>query len=410
MFPVLTVLFPDLARVAAQYRIDRLPASLSNARAMGYDGAKFAWESAATGLWASPWRGADFSEDHLNADVPLAWRRFYYATGDAAFLAEAWPHLNETCRFWACRFQRTDSAGGAPPAGFSANCSAKDGAGNFTVKQVIPPDESRDVVDDEAYTNAAGAQTLGWCVEAAAALGLPAAAVPPLWAEIAAAPFLPLDDTLYAGGPVHRQNKGYAGEKINQADVALLQYPLGLDFGAEQNQRDLDYYATVTDFAGMFTGDSSYSCAYLALGNRSAADSQLLLAFDHIEEHFGVFHETAFDDGHTQHFITGSGGFLQGFVFGFSGMRVVRLGVMSFASQAPTLPPLGVTGVRLRGLRLLGAAFDFAWDAAQVCVSLRGAGGAPLELRVPASGQRTPLGAAEVCVALGAVEVAGVGY
>jgi hypothetical protein len=67
----------------------------------------------------------------------------------------------------------------------------------------------------------------------------------------------------------------------------------------------------------MFTGDSSYSCAYLALGNRSAADSQLLLAFDHIEEHFGVFHETAFDDGHTQHFITGSGGFLQGFVFGF---------------------------------------------------------------------------------------------
>lgn len=36
------------------------------------------------------------------------------------------------------------------------------------------------------------------------------------------------------------------------------QYPLGLDFGADQNARDLDYYATVTDFAGMFTGDSSY--------------------------------------------------------------------------------------------------------------------------------------------------------
>ena len=159
----------------------------------------------------------------------------------------------------------------------------------------------------------------------------------------------------------------------------------------------------------MFTGDSSYACAYLALGNRSAADAQLLLAFDHIEEHFGVFHETAGDDGHTQHFITGSGGFLQGFVFGYSGLRVARLGVMTFAAQAPTLPPLGVTGVKLRGLRLLGAAVDVAWDAARVCVALQGAaGGAPLELRLVASGERTPIGPAEQCVALQAVEVAGV--
>ena len=278
------------------------------------------------------------------------------------------------------------------------------------MKQVIPPDESRNVVDDEAYTNAAGAQTLAWCVEAAAELGL-SAQLPPIWAEIAAAPFLPLDDTLFAGGPVHRQNTGYKGEQINQADVALLQYPLGLDFGAEQNQRDLDYYATVTDFAGMFTGDSSYSCGYLALGNRSAADAQLLLAFDHIEPHFDVFHETAFDDGHTQHFITGNGGFLQGFVFGFSGLRVSRIGVMSFASPAPALPPLGVTAVRLRGLHLLGVAFDFAYDDAQICVALQGAGGgAPLELRVVASGQRTPLAAAAVCVDVQAVEVAGVGF
>lgn len=33
----------------------------------------------------------------------------------------------------------------------------------------------------------------------------------------------------------------------------------------------------------MFTGDSSYACAYLALGNRSSADAQLALAFDHSE-------------------------------------------------------------------------------------------------------------------------------
>jgi trehalose/maltose hydrolase-like predicted phosphorylase len=66
MFPVLTVLFPELARVAAQYRFDRLAASLQNAAAMGYDGAAWAWESASTGLWTAPWRQADFSENHID--------------------------------------------------------------------------------------------------------------------------------------------------------------------------------------------------------------------------------------------------------------------------------------------------------------------------------------------------------
>ena len=61
MFPVLVVLFPSLARVAAQYRIDRVPASQANAAAMNESGAHWAWESASSGLWASPWREADYS-------------------------------------------------------------------------------------------------------------------------------------------------------------------------------------------------------------------------------------------------------------------------------------------------------------------------------------------------------------
>lgn len=414
MFPVLTVLFPDLARVAAQYRLDRLDASRANAALSGYDGAMWAWESASTGLWTAPWRAADLNENHISSDIPLAWRRFYYATGDKAWLASAWPALNETCRFWECRFTRTDSTGPLGPAGYGPNCSSKDGAGNFTVRGVIPPDESSGIINDSVYTNAGAAQTLGWCLEAAGILGIPQAALPPLWAEMAAAPYLPLNDTLYAGGPVHAQYTGYNGHTINQADVALLQYPLGLDFGSEQNQRDLDYYSLHTDFAGMFTGDSAYSCAYLALGNRTAADAQLSLAFNHIEPHFYVFHETAFDNGHTQHFITGNGGYLQGFVFGYSGLRITRLGALAFASTAPILPPLNVSAVKLRGLDLLGVAFDFWYDGGRVCAALQpGQPAGALEFVVLATGARTPLAdpSTPACVSpVQAVEVAGVGY
>jgi hypothetical protein len=177
----------------------------------------------------------------------------------------------------------------------------------------------------------------------------------------------------------------------------------------------LDYYSTVTDFAGMFTGDSSYACAYLALGNRSAADAQLALAFDHMSDDFFIFSETVRSDGdgHTQHFITGSGGYVQGFVFGYSGLRVDRLGVFTFSSQAPVLPPYGVTAVKLRSLHLMGAAFDFSYDAGEICVRAYATSGATrLELRVIASGQRLPLapGGAQVCVELQPVAVGAVGY
>jgi hypothetical protein len=396
--------------------VDRLGASLANARSLNRTGAQWAWESAATGSWASPWREADFSEIHLDADIPLAQRKLFYATNDTDFLRSGWPLLNATCTFWQCVLTRADSSG-PPPAGWPSGCAGKDGTGNWTARHVITPDESSGVVNDSAYTNAAAAQTLAWCVEAAAVLG---EAAPAEWAEMAAAPFLPLNDTLFAGGPVHAQNAGYSGKTINQADVALLQYPLGLDFGAAQNERDLAYYASKTNFAGMFTGDSSYACGFLALGDRAAADAQLGLAFGHISDPFYVFTETEISRGApptttgTQHFVTGSGGLLQAFVFGYPGLRIARRGVLSFTAQRPVLPPLGVTRVKLRGLHLLGVALDVEYDAAQLCAALQpGAppGAPPLELRVPATGQRTLLGAAApVCVPVQPVEVAGAGF
>ena len=216
---------------------------------------------------------------------------------------------------------------------------------------------------------------------------------------------------------MHVQNEGYAGQTINQADVALMQYPLGLQFERGLAQRDLDFYSLHTDFNGMFTGDSAYAAAYLALGNRSAADAQLALAFGHMDTaHYYTFTETELSPDNTQagtqHFITGNGGYLQAFLFGYSGLRIERPGVFAFASRAPVLPPLGVTSVTLRGLSLLGTKFDLRYDCATLCAALQrgGARAAPLELRVLASGARTPLSEAPACTPVAAVEVAGIGF
>ena len=375
IFPVLAVLHPDLARNAVNYRTQRLNASMTRAVENGYSGAFWTWESGITGLDTAPWREADLDENHISADIPLAWRRYYYVTGDRKWLASAWDALYQTCRFWECRFTRTDSnASAMPPAGFGPRCSSKGGVGNFTVRHVVCPDEGSGVVNDSAYTNAAAAQTLSWCIEASQLLN---ESVPSTWHEIASSPYLPLIDFVFptnSNGLVHQEYTGYEGLRyINQADVALLQYPLGLNMSADQAKRDLDYWSAVTNFNGMFTGDASYAAAYLALGERSAADAQLNAAWSHVERHFNVFMETADGTG-TQHFITGNGGLLQNILFGYAGLRINRLGVLSFSSKRPLLPPLGITRVTLRGLHLFATPFDLTYNDTTICVTLQRSG------------------------------------
>jgi len=54
---------------------------------------------------------------------------------------------------------------------------------------------------------------------------------------------------------------------INQADVALLQYPLGLTMPEDVAVNDLNYWQNHTNPNGYFTGDrySSKACFYLSL-------------------------------------------------------------------------------------------------------------------------------------------------
>lgn len=163
----------------------------------------------------------------------------------------------------------------------------------------------------------------------------------------------------------------------------------------------------------MFTGDTSYSASYLALGDRALADSQLSLAFAHIHPAFNVFTETAWaGGGHSQHFITGSGGYLQAFVFGYPGMRIARRGVFTFTSQQPVLPPLGVTAVKVRGLHLLGVAVDVTYDATNFCAELQDGPqpATPLELRAAGASHLVSTINTCVSVAAGGIELAGVGY
>jgi trehalose/maltose hydrolase-like predicted phosphorylase len=144
VLPAMVSIDPAAALAMLRYRLRRLPAALARATAEGRAGARFPWESAATGEDVTPRSGqlggtivpilTGTQEEHITADV--AWAAVHYAswTGDATTHREIAPLLMETARYWASR-------------------SWTDGAGRAHLDGVIGPDEYHESVDDNAFTN-----------------------------------------------------------------------------------------------------------------------------------------------------------------------------------------------------------------------------------------------------------------
>ncbi len=145
VLPFLAATHPPAARAILEYRLRRLPAAQAAARELNRAGARFPWESAATGEDVTP-RVARLPggrvvpirtgelEEHITADVAWAAACYLDWTGDASFEPKARTLLLETARYWASRIR-------------------VDGEGRAHIYGVIGPDEYHEPVDDNAFTN-----------------------------------------------------------------------------------------------------------------------------------------------------------------------------------------------------------------------------------------------------------------
>jgi trehalose/maltose hydrolase-like predicted phosphorylase len=144
VLPFLAATHPAAARAMLEYRLRRLPAAQAAARKSKRAGARFPWESAATGEDVTPRlarlpdggivpiRTGDL-EEHITADVAWAAACYLDWTGDTSFEPSVRELLLETARYWASRI-RIDRAGAH-------------------IYGVIGPDEYHEPVDDNAFTN-----------------------------------------------------------------------------------------------------------------------------------------------------------------------------------------------------------------------------------------------------------------
>ena len=384
---------------------------------------------------------------HISGDVAMAFRLLWRSSRNSTWLNDtAWPLIKASADFFVSRVVPIQAP--LPPGWNTSTCIQKlvhecnitggDGADTciscakivqlqsgsncsneelhsfehvvctpqtyYTINDVIPPDESAGLRNGSAYTNAIAAETMRLADYVHGVLSLPNASLTANWSTIAPQMWIPTGTI--DGKAIHLEYADYtvAGQPyINQADVALMQYPLGaciLDPDATDRRdcgltmkkdvamNDLLFWqkrSSGPSTSGFYTGDSAYSIAWLQLGNRSAADEQFDLAFKHQDlDHFNVWKEKSFGNFGNLNFITGAGGYLQNFINGYAGLRYMvkdpinivcpnsdghgaGRGAVSFR---PVLPPGNVTAVLMRGVSLSGSRFTVSYDDTTLCAIL----------------------------------------
>ncbi|MGW5480749.1 glycosyl hydrolase family 65 protein [Streptomyces sp. NPDC004008] len=361
IWPGLLAQHPDIARSVLDYRVARLDAARAAAAAGGHQGARFPWESGLTGDEDTPaWAPFGRLEQHISADVALAFWQYWLATGDMQWLRGAGlPVLSAVADFWASRV-------------------TTDAEGHCHINGVIPPDEyAVGPHDDSAYTNVAARESLRFAARAAEALGESA---DPRWAEVADRIVVPFDE---ARG-IHPEFAGYAGQVIKQADVVMLAYPWENPQSPEVTRADLEYYAARTHEDGPSMTDSVHSIVHAELGDADTAFEYTRRSVEpFVRPPFEQFAEARTGGAFT--FLTGHGGFLQEFLYGYSGLRWRADRVV----LAPILPgPL--EGITLQRLRWRGRVFDVDIRHDRTTVRLRS--GEPLPVETAGTVRHVPVG------------------
>lgn len=150
LLPYYQYLMPNAARALLEYRAAGLAGARAKAASRGFAGAMYPWEAAraAEGEVCPDYAGYDVvtgqpmpvltgrDEHHITADVAWAVVRYAEATGDEDFMCRfGYEMLIETALFWASRAEYVPERN------------------RFELRGVIGPDEYKEDVDNNAYTN-----------------------------------------------------------------------------------------------------------------------------------------------------------------------------------------------------------------------------------------------------------------
>ncbi len=286
MFPPLMALHPEMAKPIVMFRCRTLEAAKANARKNGWKGAMYPWEAGPDGSETTPrfaWQNAT-SEIHVNGDVALAQWQYYLATGDRQWLAQyGYPVIKETADFWASRvtYNREQD--------------------RYEIRNVVSWIESIIGAANDPYTNAVAAKNLELATTAAKILG---ETPNPDWRKIERKLYLPAGATLLVSYPLGRPVSEEA--KRSELEKALKQFQAG--------------------DSGVMMGITFNPILAVEAKSPNLLDEVLPYTYKpYLMPAFNVLREVPSNEN--INFLTGAGGFLQQFIFGYTGLRFSEEGL-----------------------------------------------------------------------------------
>ena len=351
LLPYFIFTMPEVARSLEEYRYLSLPGAHAKAAHNGFVGAQFPWESAwlddgevtpeymgtdiVTGQLIKVWSG--FIEIHITADVAFGVWQYYTCTGDQDFMDRYGYELILDCaKFWADRLEKGED-------------------GMLHINDVVGPDEYKEHINDNAFTNYMARWNIQKAIEYAEFLNeqnpalyvfldekLGLTALVPVWKEKLKCIFLtqpneqnvlPQDSTYltlkdidltkykkqaHVGGIF----KDYNQEQITkiqvskQADVMVLFYLLEEQFSQEVKKASWDYYEP------RCLHDSSLSLSTHSVLACDIGDTEL--GYEMFRKACGI--DLSNDDPHSSDagiHAASYGGLWQCAVYGFGGLRMV---------------------------------------------------------------------------------------
>ncbi len=346
VFPAVLLLHPDIAKSVLDYRFRTLPGALENAFTNEQIGAEFAWESGYTGIEDVP-KGVNYRhERHINGDIALACWQYFIATGDYQWLgSHGYPIIQATADYWTRR------------------ATFDEENGRYEILKVVGPDETSEIVDNNAYTNIIAKMNMQIAIEAAGVLGIP---VNPEWRDVSRSMYIPVNMEKMRFTAYDE----YTPTKAKQADTELIIYPLqyvpsDVEDVEELYTNTFDFYRPKVNEIGPAMSSSVHSVIAARLGRCEKAYGYFQDSFKpFFRGPFLQFNEKQSETWNTRYFVTGAGGVLQAVVFGICGVQMDYF-PDSYNDAAlkwkPCLPAKWKK-VTIKGLKWRGLSYDCVID------------------------------------------------
>ncbi len=302
--PPLLLLAPDAAHALLDYRFRHLTAAHHNAAMHGWRGAMYPWESCPEHGEESTPGARPYTEDHVSADVALAFAGYVNATGDADYARRvAWPVLRSVAELVVSRVARSRRG--------------------YEILGTVGPREVYTPVDNNAYTNMSAAMSLRAALDCAEMINEPGS---DLWRDIADGLAVPRDRRrgaiLNHDGATLRESQGGVPEG------AAGLFPVG--YRVDPATALATYRYAAVEQAPLYVGAPMLSALLPVFAARAGESA---LARDLLETGYGEFINDPFlepdeyprsrdDRPRASPMFANLSGYLTSVLYGFTGLQI----------------------------------------------------------------------------------------